>query len=114
MAIHPLVVGIAGGSGSGKTTVAAGILQSLPPSAGVLLEQDHYYRPLSHLCLQERERVNYDHPDALEIDLLCAHLDELRAGRFIERPTYDFTVHDRHPRGLRIDPAPVIVVEGIL
>jgi uridine kinase len=114
MALNPLTVGIAGGSGSGKSTIATGILQALPPHAGVLIEQDHYYRSLSHLLGEERERVNYDHPDALELDLLCFHLDELRAGREVVRPTYDFAVHDRHPKGVRIDAAPVIVVEGIL
>jgi uridine kinase len=110
----PLVVGIAGGSGSGKSTVATAILKALPVGAGVLLEQDHYYRPLSHLSPEERERVNYDHPDALEIELLCAHLDDLKSGRGIERPTYDFTRHDRHPRPVQVAPAPVVVVEGIL
>jgi uridine kinase len=114
MALHPLIVGIAGGSGSGKSTIATGILQALPTGSGLLLEQDHYYRSLSHLSREERERVNYDHPDALELDLLCAHLDELRGGRGIERPTYDFTVHDRAPKGLHLDATPVIVVEGIL
>jgi uridine kinase len=114
MAMHPLIIGIAGGSGSGKSTIATGILQALPPGAGVLLEQDHYYRSLAHLGREERERVNYDHPDALELDLLCSHLDALRGARGIERPTYDFTVHDRLPKGVHIDPAPVIVVEGIL
>jgi uridine kinase len=114
MAPHPFIVGIAGGSGSGKSTIATGILEALPPGSGVLLEQDHYYRSLSHLSREERERVNYDHPDALELELVCAHIDELRAGRGIERPTYDFTVHDRHVRGVHINTAPVIVVEGIL
>ena len=111
---HPLVVGIAGGSGSGKSTIAASILESLPRGSGVLLQQDHYYRSLSHLLPAERERVNYDHPDALEIDLLCRHVDELRAWRPIDRPSYDFSIHDRARDAVRIDPAPVVVVEGIL
>jgi uridine kinase len=110
----PFVLGIAGGSGSGKSTIARAILEALPPTSGVLLEQDHYYRPQSHLSREDRERVNYDHPDALEIDLLSAHLDALRAGQTIERPTYDFARHDRAPVGVRVEPAPVIVVEGIL
>ncbi len=108
----PFVLGIAGGSGSGKSTIAHAILDALP--RGVLLEQDHYYKPQSHLLPEERDRVNYDHPDALEIDLLCGHIDALRAGQPIERPTYDFTRHDRAPQGVRIEPAPVVMVEGIL
>jgi uridine kinase len=110
----PFVLGIAGGSGSGKSTIAHAILDALAPGAGALIEQDHYYKPQPHLALEERAQVNYDHPDALEVELLAAHIDELRAGRAIERPTYDFAVHDRAPRGLRIEPARVIVVEGIL
>jgi uridine kinase len=110
----PLVLGIGGGSGSGKSTVARAILNALPPGSGVLLEQDHYYRPASHLPLSERERMNYDHPEALEMDLLCEHLDILRSGRAVTRPTYDFSQHDRAKEGVRIEPAPVIVVEGIL
>lgn len=111
---QPFVLGIAGGSGSGKTTISRAILEALPPGAGVLLEQDHYYRAQSHLPLEERERVNYDHPDALETDLLIAHLDALRSGRAILRPTYDFGIHDRSPDGVRVAPAPVVLVEGIL
>lgn len=110
----PFVLGIAGGSGSGKTTIARSVLEALPRGVGVLIEQDHYYRAQPHRPLEERERVNYDHPDALEMDLLCAHLDALRGGRAIVRPTYDFAVHDRAAEGLRIEPAPVILVEGIL
>jgi len=112
--LHPLIVGIAGGSGSGKSTIARGILQSLPLGSGVLLEQDHYYRSLSHLSFAEREKVNYDHPDALELELLCGHVDDLRGGRPIARPTYDFSIHDRAPEPVRFAPAPVVVVEGIL
>ena len=110
----PLVLGIAGGSGSGKSTIARAILDALPAGSGILLEQDHYYRPQAHLSPEERAQVNYDHPDALEIDLFLAHIDALRAGRGIVRPTYDFALHDRVPDGVRIPPAPVIVVEGIL
>jgi uridine kinase len=110
----PLVLGIAGGSGSGKSTIARSILEALPAGQGILLQQDHYYRAQSHLPLAERASVNYDHPDALELDLLTTHLDELRTGNPIVRPTYDFTTHDRAKEGLHIEPAPVIVVEGIL
>ena len=110
----PLVVGIAGGSGSGKSTIARAILEALPTGSGVLLEQDHYYRSMSHLSFEDRGKVNYDHPDALELALFSSHLDELRGNRPIERPTYDFATHARAPQGVLIAPAPVIVVEGIL
>jgi uridine kinase len=111
---RPFVLGIAGGSGSGKTTISRSVLEALPAGVGVLIEQDHYYRAQPHRPLEERERVNYDHPDALELELLVAHLDALRAGQPIVRPTYDFSLHDRAPVGIAVEPAPVIIVEGIL
>ena len=110
----PLVLGIAGGSGSGKSTIARAVLEALPPGQGVLLQQDHYYRSQSHLPEAERASVNYDHPDALELDLLSQHLDALRTGNSIVRPTYDFTIHDRLKEGVHVEPAAIIVVEGIL
>jgi len=110
----PLFLGIAGGSGSGKTTIARAIFDAVPAGEGVLIEQDHYYRAQPELSYEQRERVNYDHPDALEIELLCAHLDALRRGEGIERPTYDFAIHDRAPAPVHVPPARVIVVEGIL
>ena len=110
----PFFLGIAGGSGSGKSTIARGILEALPAGAGVLLEQDHYYRAQTHLSLHERELVNYDHPDSLEFDLLLTHLDGLAAGQSIVRPTYDFAHHDRDTTGKPVLPARVIIVEGIL
>jgi len=110
----PLVLGIAGGSGSGKSTIAKSILEALAPGQGILLQQDHYYRSQAHLSEAERASVNYDHPDALELDLLTTHVDQLRMGAPVVRPTYDFTTHDRAKEGVRLAPAPVIVVEGIL
>ncbi len=110
----PLVLGIAGGSGSGKSTIARAILKALPPGAGILIEQDHYYKAQPHLSFEERGRVNYDHPDALEMDLLARHLAALRAWQAIDMPTYDLTLYDRAPELTRVEPAPVIVVEGIL
>ncbi len=110
----PLILGIAGGSGSGKSTIAQSVLEALPVGTGVLLQQDHYYRSQSHLPEAERASVNYDHPDALELDLLTQHLDALRTGESIVRPTYDFTIHDRLKEGVKVAPAAIIVVEGIL
>jgi uridine kinase len=110
----PLVLGIAGGSGSGKSTIAQSVLEALPPGRGVLLQQDHYYRSQSHLSEAERAAVNYDHPDALELELLASHLDQLRRGQAIQRPTYDFTTHERLKDGVHIEPSAIVVVEGIL
>lgn len=115
MARPPLILGIAGGSGSGKSTIARAILDALPQGRGVLLEQDHYYRARKDLPADWIPgSINYDHPDSLELELLAAHLDALRAGEAIDRPSYDLTIEDRLPESVRIAPAPVIVVEGIL
>ena len=110
----PLILGIAGGSGSGKTTIADSIVEQIGPDHVVLIQHDAYYRDLTHLPLEERAKVNYDHPDSLETDLLVAHLRELLAGRPIERPTYDFTVHNRGTETVTVEPLPVVIVEGIL
>jgi uridine kinase len=110
----PLIIGLAGGSGSGKTTIAESVVEAIGPGNVALLQHDAYYRDQSHLSVKERAETNYDHPDALETDLLVAHLRALLAGESIDRPTYDFTVHNRSPDSVRIDPKPVILVEGIL
>ena len=89
-------------------------MAALPPGKVALLEQDHYYRKQSHLPFEEREQVNYDHPDALELDLLARHVDALVRGEAIVRPTYDFQHHDRAAEGAPVEPAPVILIEGIL
>ena len=110
---HNLVIGIAGGSGSGKTTVAENIVKLITDKPVPVLGQDSYYHDLKHLPLEERQAVNFDHPDSLDNELLAHHLDELRAGRPIETPLYNYATHTRE--GSRIvHPAPVIVVEGIL
>ena len=109
-----LIIGIAGGTGSGKTTVAQRIVAALPKKRAILLDHDSYYRDQSHLPLEERIKVNFDHPDALENELLIEHIKNLKTGRDIEKPVYDFTTHTRKPETLTVDWAPVVVVEGIL
>jgi uridine kinase len=110
----PLIIGIAGGSGSGKTTIAQSIVESIGYDSVALIQHDAYYRDLTHLPLDERAKVNYDHPDSLETDLLVAHLKGLKAGEAIERPVYDFTVHNRSSETVRVEPRPVVVIEGIV
>jgi uridine kinase len=110
----PFVIGVAGGSGSGKTTVVRQIAESLGPEQVIVLEHDRYYRDGSHLPLEERAALNYDHPDSLETDLLVAHLHELRAGRPVELPLYDFARFVRQTARERAEPRRVIIVEGIL
>jgi uridine kinase len=112
-AIAPTIIGIAGGSGSGKTTVTRKLAQALGRDCRVI-DHDSYYRDRSDTPLEEREAINYDHPDALESELLASHLAELRNGVAIEVPVYDFVSHTRSQTTRRIDPAPVILVEGIL
>ena len=112
--MRPIVIGVAGGTGSGKTTVANEILQRVGAEHITYIPHDAYYRDLSHLPPRQRDQVNYDHPDALETGLLIEHLKELRAGRTVEIPVYDFTTHTRAQHTRRVEPAPVILVEGIL
>ena len=111
---HPVVIGIAGGSGSGKTTVLRRILDAFGREHIAVLDHDAYYRDLSHLPLEARARFNFDHPDALETELMRAHLDELLAGQVIEKPVYDFTTHNRSAETVLIRPRPVVIIEGIL
>lgn len=108
-----LFVGIAGGTGSGKTTVAARLCAELGEQA-VLMQHDSYYRPRPELSPEERDRLNFDHPDALDTELLCEHLGLLAEGRSVEVPIYDFSTHLRSSRTWTVRPAPVVVVEGIL
>jgi uridine kinase len=110
----PLVVGIAGGTGSGKTTVAHALAAALPAGRCVTIEHDAYYRDQGHLPEHERAKINYDHPGSLESSLLAEHLRELRAGRAVEVPIYDFSTHTRRFETRHVDPARVIIVEGIL
>ena len=112
--MEPVVVGVAGGTGSGKTTVAAEILRRAGTDHISLIQHDAYYKDLSDLPVAQRAMQNFDHPDALDNDLLIAHLQELKAGRPIKVPVYDFTTHSRTSRTLPVEPHPVILVEGIL
>lgn len=109
-----LIVGIAGGSGSGKTTVAKNIMKALPDDSAVLIEFDSYYKDRSDLSFEERRRLNYDHPDSLETELLREHLKRLKQGLPIEKPVYDFVTHSRKKETVTVNPAPIIIVEGIL
>ncbi len=108
------VLGIAGGPGSGKTTVAKNVIVALPDRAAVLIGSDAYYRDRSGLPRADREHINYDHPDAIETEFLETHLVALRAGHAIEMPQYDYREHARRRETRRVEPAPVVVVEGIL
>ena len=114
MMSRPLIVGIAGGTGSGKTTVARKLAAAMPPGRCVTIEHDAYYRDQSHLSREEREAINYDHPASLESPLLAEHLRALRGGRAIDVPIYDFATHTRRPDTRHVEPAPVVIVEGIL
>lgn len=111
---HPVVIGIAGGSGSGKTTVLERIVEAFGHERITVLDHDSYYLDLSDLPAEERARFNFDHPNALETDLMGRHLDALLQGEAIEKPTYDFTRHVRRVETTRLEPRPVIIVEGIL
>ena len=108
------VIAIAGGSGSGKSTLAAALLEAIGNDSVALLPIDAYYHDLSHLAPEQREAVNFDHPDALDLDLFAAHIDSLRSGRSVECPTYDFTTHCRRSETVSIAPRETILLEGIL
>ena len=112
--MKPLIIGIAGGTGSGKTTIAQRLAASLPAEGIAVLEHDSYYRDRTDLTAEERAALNFDHPDALETSLLCEHLEALREGRSVEVPVYDFTTHSRSTTTRHVDATPVVIVEGIL
>jgi uridine kinase len=112
--VNPLVIGVAGGSGSGKTTVVRRIVESIGDGEVSVLDHDRYYRDRNDLRLEERAALNYDHPDSLETDLLVKHLLELREGRQVDVPAYDFARFARQPITETIVPRKAIIVEGIL
>lgn len=108
------MLGIAGGTGSGKTTIATRIAEAVPSTDVTVIEHDAYYRDLSHLPVPERHAVNFDHPDALDTELLIQQLGALRAGLEIQIPAYDFATHTRRRSAREVRPTPLVVVEGIL
>lgn len=108
------VIGVAGGTGSGKTTVSRRIWEAVGRERIAYIQHDNYYKDQSHLTPEDRALTNYDHPDSLETSLMVAHLRELRAGRPVDIPVYDFSVHNRSKTTMRINPAKVVLVEGIL
>ena len=109
-----LIIGIAGGTGSGKTTVVRKIIESLEPGEVVLLPQDSYYKDSSHVPVEERQNINFDHPDAFEWSLLSKHVSMLKEGHSIEQPTYSYLTCTRQPETIHIEPRDVIIIEGIL
>jgi uridine kinase len=112
--MNPIVIGVAGGSGSGKTTVVRRIIDSIGHEQVAVLDHDRYYRDRNDLRLEERASLNYDHPDALETDLMVEHVLELKAGRAVEVPSYDFTRHARLATPETVPARRAIIVEGIL
>ncbi len=111
--MKPLIIGVAGGSGSGKTTVAKAIDEAVG-FASVLIDMDAYYKDQAHMSMAERHAVNYDHPNSLDLDLMVEQLGALAAGRPVDKPVYDYAAHTRAAQVVRVEPQAVIVVEGIL
>jgi uridine kinase len=108
------ILGIAGGSASGKSTVVNKILEALAGEPISLLDMDSYYKDLTHLPIEERRAINFDHPDAIDNDLLLGHIDALSRGEAVDKPIYSFTEHTRLRGSTRVEPGRVIIVEGIL
>ena len=111
---RPVVLGVAGGSGSGKSTVVREVARLLGHNLVSVLRHDAYYRDRSDLAFEEREQVNYDHPEALETDLLARHVEALLEGEAVDLPTYDFSTHLRRTETERMEPRPVLILDGIL
>lgn len=109
-----LIIGIAGGTGSGKTTVVHQIMNELPSTEVGIISQDHYYKETTNLSFEDRSKINFDHPRAIDFELLVAHLKELKAGRNIEQPVYSFVTHNRTDDSILTHPRKVMIVEGIL
>ena len=109
-----ILIGIAGGTGSGKTTLADKLVESFGRDEVSILRHDNYYKRHDDIPFEERAKLNYDHPDAFDTDLLCQHILELKAGKSIEMPVYDYAMHNRSDKTILVHPAPVIVLESIL
>jgi len=109
-----LIIGIAGGTGSGKTTVVNKIIESLPKNEVAVLTQDAYYKDNSHLPLEERQEINFDHPNSLEFELLVQHIKDLKSGKTIQEPIYSYLTCTRSEETIPIEPKHVVIVEGIL
>ncbi len=114
MSSKPLILGVAGGSGSGKTTVVNSIINTIGEEQVLFMQHDSYYRDLSHISMEERRKQNYDHPSSLETELMIRHLDALRKGYQIELPVYDFVAHTRSEETIKAAPKKIILVDGIL
>ncbi len=112
--MDPIIIGIGGGTGSGKTTVAREVRKHFPEESVVILHHDSYYVDRSDLPPASRENINYDHPDSFDNELLLFHLNELRGGRPVEKPIYDFETHTRRKETITVRPARIILLEGIL
>lgn len=112
--MKPVVLGIAGGTGSGKTTVARALVDRIGPDQVAYLEHDNYYRDLSHLSFDERSQVNFDHPDSFDTELLVKHIDLLKQGSSIDKPVYSYKNHERTSEVIPVQSQPLIIVEGIL
>ncbi|MCC6318329.1 MAG: uridine kinase [Gemmatimonadaceae bacterium] len=111
---RPLVVGIAGGTGSGKSTVARKVAEMLRRASVAFIDMDAYYHNYAHLPIEERRHLNWDHPDRLDLELFIRHLEHLRARQPVDKPVYDFVTHTRSPHTVHVAAADVIVVDGIL
>ncbi len=109
-----MIIGICGGTGSGKTTIARKIMEAVKGESVVLIEQDSYYRNLEDMPLDARQQTNFDHPDSIDSEMLVNHLKRLKDGLFVEMPVYDFKTHTRSRETEHIEPKPVVIVEGIL
>lgn len=113
-AMKPFIIGIAGGSGSGKSTVARNVAQALHTESVAFIDMDAYYRNYAHLPIAERRKINWDHPDAFDWELLLDQVRRLAAGEAIEKPVYDFVTHTRSDQAVAVPPARVVVIDGIL
>lgn len=112
--VKPFIIGIAGGSGSGKSTVARKVAEGLGTSSVAFIDMDAYYKNFTELPIEERRKLNWDHPDAFDFDLLCAHLGQLAESEAIDKPEYDFVTHLRSSNTRHIEPPEVVVIDGIL